>query len=135
MRVAKALPRNFLVFFLLVVSCACVVGQDSSVCITSTGSKYHRCSCQYLRSSSIEITLNKALDNGYTACSVCRPSSTASTGHKQPLLADTTVHNDNRLSKPVQRATASTQCTATTKAGSRCKRMTSESNRRCWQHQ
>lgn len=50
------------------------VSKDSyTVYITRTGSKYHRDGCQYLRSSKIEIDKKEAIENGYTACSKCKP--------------------------------------------------------------
>jgi|GEM_PF-3595541 len=39
--------------------------------ITKTGSKYHRAGCQYLSKSDIEISLESAKAQGYTACSKC----------------------------------------------------------------
>lgn len=45
----------------------------TSVRITSTGEKYHLSSCQYLRRSSIKITLEKAVARGYDSCSKCDP--------------------------------------------------------------
>ena len=42
-----------------------------TVYITSTGEKYHQSWCQYLRKSKIAISLDDAIDSGYTACSRC----------------------------------------------------------------
>jgi hypothetical protein len=140
MLLSKVFIRNLLVPFILVLTNVSVFGQDTDVCITRTGSKYHRCTCSYLRSSSIDVSLSEAIENGYTACSVCRPPTTASHSKQQPVRSpshadSTVVQRSTQPYKPVQRTTGSTQCTATTKAGSRCKRMTTESNGRCWQHQ
>ena len=53
---------------------AAPASKDSyTVYITRTGSKYHRDGCQYLRSSKIEIDKKEAIENGYTACSKCKP--------------------------------------------------------------
>lgn len=53
---------------------AAPTSKDSyTVYITRTGSKYHRDGCQYLRSSKIEIDKKEAIENGYTACSKCKP--------------------------------------------------------------
>ena len=41
------------------------------VFITNTGSKYHKAGCQYLGQSDNTICLDEALNQGYTACSVC----------------------------------------------------------------
>ncbi len=45
----------------------------ATVYITKTGKKYHRSSCNYLRSSKIPISLKDACARGYTSCSRCRP--------------------------------------------------------------
>ena len=46
---------------------------DSGVFITSTGKKYHRANCRYLRQSKIPISLSDAKKQGYTPCKVCKP--------------------------------------------------------------
>lgn len=48
------------------------VEQDEIVYITNTGSNYHREGCSYLKSKNA-ITKKKAQNQGYTACSRCRP--------------------------------------------------------------
>lgn len=40
---------------------------------TRTGSKYHSDGCQYLRQSSIAISVDDAQDEGLSPCSVCNP--------------------------------------------------------------
>jgi len=42
------------------------------VYITNTGSKYHRSNCSYLKSKN-SITKEKAIQQGYSACSRCNP--------------------------------------------------------------
>lgn len=42
------------------------------VYITDTGSKYHKSNCSYLNSKK-SITKEKAIEQGYTACSRCNP--------------------------------------------------------------
>ena len=44
-----------------------------TVYITSTGHKYHRSGCRFLRKSKIKTTLKAAKEAGYTPCSVCDP--------------------------------------------------------------
>lgn len=44
---------------------------EETVYITDTGTKYHKYGCQYLSQSCIEISLDNALAEGYTACSKC----------------------------------------------------------------
>ncbi len=46
---------------------------EQTVYITSTGSKYHRAGCQYLRQSQQAISKADAAASGYTPCSVCNP--------------------------------------------------------------
>lgn len=46
---------------------------DITVYVTETGSKYHRESCPYLRSSKVPIALSEAIENGYEPCSRCDP--------------------------------------------------------------
>jgi endonuclease YncB( thermonuclease family) len=45
---------------------------EGAVYVTRTGSKYHRLSCQYLRRSRIQVSLQDAKQS-YDPCSVCRP--------------------------------------------------------------
>lgn len=98
-----------------------------TVYITNTGEKYHSSGCKYLRKSKVPIELSDALAQGYAACKVCRP-------------VQVTKSSKEETNKPegqgVKQATegASSQCTATTKSGTRCKRMTKSSNGKCWQH-
>jgi micrococcal nuclease len=44
-----------------------------TVYITKTGAKYHSAGCQYLRRSSIPISLKDAVARGHTPCSRCNP--------------------------------------------------------------
>ncbi|SHH77710.1 hypothetical protein SAMN04488109_5328 [Chryseolinea serpens] len=99
-----------------------------SVFITRTGEKYHEGSCVHLHSSKIPITLSEALKRGYTPCHVCRPDRQVSPA------ADIPDHSDTKTDSTATEETTATQCTAMTKAGTRCKRAAT-SNGRCWQHQ
>lgn len=49
--------------------------EDASdvVYITNTGTKYHRNWCSYLSSSKKAITINDAINKGYSPCSRCSP--------------------------------------------------------------
>ena len=85
--------------------------KEQTVFVTKTGKKYHQSTCGYLKNSSIEISLSEAKISGYTACSKCM-------GGK----ADSSKKG------------ITTQCTGTTRAGNQCKRMTKNSNGRCYQH-
>jgi viral protein TPX len=43
------------------------------VYITDTGEKYHRAGCRHLSKSKQEISLAKAVAQGYTPCGTCKP--------------------------------------------------------------
>lgn len=47
--------------------------QSDVVYVTDTGDKYHRAWCRYLRQSKSETTRARAIADGKTPCSVCRP--------------------------------------------------------------
>lgn len=49
------------------------LAEDNSVYVTSSGKKYHRSSCKYLKKSIIRKTLNDAKREGFSPCSVCKP--------------------------------------------------------------
>ena len=126
-----------ILWLLLFAGIACDADAQK-VYITKTGEKYHRKDCRYLRYSSIEIELKEAKKTGYTPCSVCRPvtkepESSPTTGNTQPQPSTNQVTPLYKDSTPAK--TTSRQCTAMTKAGSRCNRMTTNANGRCWQHQ
>lgn len=97
-----------------------------TVYITKTGEKYHRDSCRYLSKSKISTNLSEAVENDYSPCSICDP----------PTKGTTASPKKSQLSQPSKTQTVtSRQCSTTTKAGARCKRMTTNGNGRCWQHQ
>lgn len=52
-----------------------VTADDTSiVSVTPHGEKYHISSCQYItEANKIKTTLEKAIAEGYTRCSVCKP--------------------------------------------------------------
>jgi hypothetical protein len=112
----KATQRLVTLFLLLILSYV-AVGQ-TTVYVTSTGEKYHKSGCQYLSKSKIDIDLAKAQKDGYTACSVCKPSGKT---------------NQLKTSTGSQKST-NQQCTGTTKSGARCKRMTTNVSGKCYQH-
>ncbi len=145
------LKRFFLFKFLLfVIIQSCALGQTDSgaaqnevVCITNTGKKYHLCSCQYLSKSKIEIDLSDAQAR-YTPCLVCKPDRLPKLGRVQttPEESDESDTETEVNSKQQQReerpaaeeTTKSRQCSARTKSGTRCKRMTTRPNGKCFQH-
>jgi hypothetical protein len=104
------------------------------VYVTKAGEKYHSRNCRYLKSSCIEIEIDKATKRGYTPCSVCRPGGGAvktdsgDEGNTSQQAAPATP-------QPKRETVKARQCSAQTKAGTRCKRTTTDSSGRCWQHQ
>ena len=102
--------------------------RSQTVYVTRTGEKYHNDGCRYLSRSQIETTVAKAKENGYTACSVCKPPVKASSATTATPLKTTPT------TPTIKRAT-STQCTALTKSKKRCSRMTTNASGRCWQHE
>ena len=97
---------------------------SQTVYITKTGKKFHIESCRFLSRSSFAIKLSDAIARGYDACSVCSPSSRVTT---TPSTNQTPTQTQKKESQSVQ-------CSATTKAGSQCKRLTKSPNGKCWQH-
>lgn len=102
---------------------------SQTVYVTKTGEKYHSEGCQYLRKSAISIQLKEAVESRYEACMVCKP----------PTLNNSTQTPQNRMTQTDSNsgntaASTSVQCSGTTKKGDRCKRMTTNSSGRCYQH-
>ena len=118
---------QFLLFFGLMVFAYQVPAQ--SIYVTKTGEKYHKGSCHFLKNSKKEISFEKAQQLGFTACSVCKPTSL-----KTKSSSATAVNSFYSAPKSSAQKSSSTQCTGKTKAGTRCQRMTKASNGRCHQH-
>ena len=95
-----------------------------TVYITKTGQKYHADGCRYLSRSKYSVDLKEAIERGYEACSVCKPQTIVTSSAQKKV---TSSNNENKNA-------ASVQCAASTKAGTRCKRMTKSPNGFCWQH-
>ena len=102
-----------------------------TVFTTKTGEKYHTNSCHYLKHSKKEIMLQKAIQYGYDACKVCKPSKRVSAKISETNLLNNEVSKSSKA--PLKKTTA-TQCTGKTKAGKRCKRKTKSASGRCYQH-
>ena len=122
-----------LLYLTLFFALAQTYGQ--TVYVTKTGTKYHKASCKYLKYSSISLQLSEAKKKDYTACSVCKPSSVV-TSNKTGIPAK--AANETNKATPTKANTqpraTSVRCSGTTKAGSRCKRMTKSANGKCFQH-
>jgi methylphosphotriester-DNA--protein-cysteine methyltransferase len=77
--------RRFFVLLALLLSLAIPIGlsyaagqshaavqtKDCTVYVTSTGHKYHRAWCQYLKSNAIKLSRSEAIKGGYTPCKRC----------------------------------------------------------------
>ncbi|WP_281980335.1 hypothetical protein [Tenacibaculum mesophilum] len=116
--------RIFLIIILIVYSSISTIAQ--TVYTTKTGEKYHKETCRYLKYSKKEIDLKKAVEFGYQACKVCKPSS-------KVTKVQTNSINSNKSSSSKKRSFA-VQCSGKTKSGRRCRRKTKSSNGRCYQH-
>lgn len=118
--------------FLLTVIFSLLISNvfSQTVYVTKTGKKYHSAGCRYLSKSSYSISLADAKARGYDACSVCSPSSSKQSSSP----AQTTKKEAPTNNQQVKQSSQSVQCSATTKAGNRCSRMTTSSNGKCWQH-
>lgn len=122
--------KHVKVFLFLAVVVLANTLTAQTVYVTKTGEKYHKSNCRYLKYSKKEIQLKEALDYGYVACAVCKPSEqlgTSFSAKSNSLTASTS-------SKSYPKKSIATQCTGKTKLGSRCKRKTKSANGRCYQH-
>jgi len=106
-----------------------------TVYITKTGEKYHTGSCRYLSQSKIAIELKDAIDQNYEPCKVCRPTQDITANTIKNTGLDEKEDPEIALTRnATSRNAESKQCTATTQKGTRCKRMTTSANGKCWQH-
>ncbi|WP_139229119.1 DUF5763 domain-containing protein [Algoriphagus aquimarinus] len=117
----------FIAFFLLASQLSA-----QTVFITKTGANYHKESCRYAKTGWAS-DLAAAKKKGLTACLVCKPSSTE-TGQTKPLplSSGSSKTEPSKETRPAQ--STSSQCKATTKAGSRCSRKADSGSSYCWQH-
>lgn len=122
-------PAKTLLLIILFVISNHLIAQ--TVYTTKTGEKYHKEYCKYLKYSKKEITLKKAKGLGYTACSVCKPNANNT---KKTSATNTNTLTSPTKAKTATRKTTASQCIGKTKSGSRCKRMTKNSNSKCYQH-
>ena len=106
---------NIICFLLLSLSV-----KSQSVYKTPSGAKYHLASCRMVKNVSEEITLTEASELGLLPCKICQPP---------------TSSTSNLVTKKKANGQSNTvQCKGTTKAGNRCKHMTSIANGYCFQH-
>jgi len=108
---------SFLVLLLLSVSL-----KSQAVYKTPSGEKYHLATCRMVKNVSEQITASQAKDLRLQPCKICNPQNIYSSG------ATATPNK-------AQGQGTTVQCKGTTKAGTRCKHMTSIANGYCFQHQ
>lgn len=114
-------------FFILFVFYSCFSDVTAqTVYVTKTGKKFHKSSCHYLEYSKREVQLKSALDIGYSACKVCKPS------YRVKRRASNLERKKSY--KPILKRRSAVQCAGKTKSGRRCRRKTKSSNGRCYQH-
>jgi hypothetical protein len=106
-----------LLFFLLVS----VSAKAQSVYKTPSGEKYHLAVCRTVKNISEEISVAKARELGLQPCKVCRPQNIYASGSSSKT--------------PQGQSKSTVQCKGITKAGTRCRHMTSIANGYCYQHQ
>jgi hypothetical protein len=87
--------KRIFCFFLLFVTLfqtafAAYDNADEIVYVTNYGECYHEAGCGYLHSSQKQITLEKAVNQGYRACSRCNP----------PRLSSTKTNDQPKISVP-----------------------------------
>lgn len=125
----KLLVRVLALALFILSSCIAPLSSDAqTVYVTKTGKKYHKENCRYLKHSKYSISLEDAKKKYYTACAVCKPSSTISNNKMS-------VDSVAIVQKKLVRDAVSSRCEATTKAGTRCKRTTKNVSGKCWQHE
>ena len=101
-------PRLQQLFIIALLFFCPMLLKAQKVMTTKNGNKYHLQDCRYAKSDASATDVKDALAKKYVACDVCKP----------PTKPD----SDGK------------QCSAKTKDGGRCSRMTSSKNGKCWQH-
>ena len=107
----------FLVFILLFP----FLTKAQSVYKTPSGTKYHLADCRMVKNVSEEITITRAIELGLGPCKICKP---------ETIFGKSTSENHKAQGQNI-----TVQCKGYTKAGNRCKHMTSIANGYCYQHQ
>jgi hypothetical protein len=110
--------KTFILFCLLFVS-GISFGQD--IYKTPSGAKYHLATCRMVKNVSEKITIEQARELGLQPCKICQPQNIYSEASAAP-------------NKAKGQAPKTVQCKGITKAGTRCKHMTSIANGYCFQH-
>ena len=130
----KRLPLPFLFLTLFLSLFLISESYSQTVYITKSGKKYHTEKCRYAKNANA-VTISEAVNRGLTPCSVCNSES----GSETESVTGTEKNSfteDEQITKPSpEKNQTKVQCSAMTKSGKRCKRMTNNENGKCWQHQ
>lgn len=106
-----------------------VSAQSVTICNGKYSKRYHTSAdCSGLNNCKgglSTVSLSDAVRMGRTPCQTCHP---------RTLSPGPNSNNNNNNNKIKNSEAVSVQCSATTKAGTRCKRMTKSPNGLCWQH-
>jgi len=98
---------------------------------TPSGGKYHTEHCRYVKNVSHALSVAQAQQMGLDACKQCKPMAQLS-GNSMRLISSAS----GGIKANEAKGTGSTvQCKGKTKAGSRCKRTTRNTNGYCFQHE
>lgn len=124
----KHLSFLVIIFFLLINQAVSQI-----VYVTKSGKKFHTENCRYYNNNAIAIDLSEAESKGYTPCKACKPLSSDITTPPDSQTESFNDSDDSSISSS-KHTNEKVQCSALTKKGSRCKRMTKSSNGKCWQH-
>jgi methylphosphotriester-DNA--protein-cysteine methyltransferase len=90
-----------------------------TVYVTPSGNKYHKANCRMVENVSKSMALADAVNSGYSACKICKPSLAYGSSSSKSVSGKSTV---------------TYQCRGTTKKGTRCKHKTHIANGYCFQH-
>ena len=110
--------RKLLPFLFLLFAAGSLASQ--TVYKTPSGAKYHLATCRMVKNVSEQITVQQAKELRLQPCKICSPQNIYTSGY-QPNKA--------------QGQGITIQCKGTTKAGTRCRHLTSIGNGYCFQHQ
>lgn len=120
---------NFCFVALLIVLYSCTkvdVTEVQSVYRTPHGSKYHIYTCRMVENTSAELTVEEAVEQGFTPCSFCDPPALGQSGNNfDSLTISHTMPGEKKVS---------TQCLGLTQKGERCMHSTKNTNGYCSQH-
>jgi len=105
--------------FACLIFCNAPIVQGQKYYKTPSGAKYHLGDCRMVNNVSEEVSAQQIIELGLTACKICKPEN---------------INRLNLKSNTPRGKLNTVQCMGITKAGTRCKHMTSLANGYCFQH-